>query len=218
MMPSTRWYSGGGLYRDVFLWTGGSVRVEPWDTFITTPVASEAAATVKVSYDIAADLDTQATIKATVLDASGNAVATASCTSDVCAAGKTRCELTLTVEHPALWSLETPTLYTLQTEITVDGKVTDTAESTFGIRTFTMDAKNGFLLNGKPQNTTNIVKKSFSADNTNSTAAEIRRFNSAGRLKDAAVALVTCNDHGQSARHSLKRGTGYANKDVGLPE
>lgn len=150
MMPSTRWYSGGGLYRDVFLWTGGAVRVEPWDTFITTPTASEASATVKVNYDIAADLDTQATVKATVLDANGTAVATASCTTDVCADKKTPCELTMTVKDPALWALETPTLYTLSTEITVDGEVTDTANDTFGIRTFTMDAVNGFLLNGKP--------------------------------------------------------------------
>ncbi|MBR0443651.1 MAG: DUF4982 domain-containing protein [Clostridia bacterium] len=150
MMPSTRWYSGGGLYRDVFLWTGGSVRVEPWDAFITTPDTNEASATVKVNYDIAADMNAKATVKATVLDAAGNAVATTAYTVDVCAGRKTPCELTMSVKNPALWSLETPTLYMLVTEITVDGKITDTAENTFGIRTFTMDAKNGFLLNGKP--------------------------------------------------------------------
>ena len=48
LQRSTRWYSGAGLYRDAFLWTGGAVRVEPWDVFVTTPHADTSGALARV--------------------------------------------------------------------------------------------------------------------------------------------------------------------------
>lgn len=151
MMPSTRWYSGGGLYRDVFLWTGGRVRVEPWDTFITTAHADAQSAEVHVHYDISADLDAEATVKAVLTSLDGTAVAQGEISLAVKANAKTPCDIALTVASPELWCPESPSLYSLHTDITVNGELTDTADHTdIGIRTFTIDAKNGFLLNGKP--------------------------------------------------------------------
>ena len=74
MQPSTRWYTGGGLYRDVFLWSGGKVRVEPWDTFITTPAADEKQAVVQIKYEISSDISGAATVKSVICDLDGNAV------------------------------------------------------------------------------------------------------------------------------------------------
>ena len=142
--PSTRWYSGAGLYRDVFLWTGGEVRVEPWDLFITTPEADESGAKVVLSYQIASDVDGEAVVKAEI-----PGVATAAAQVTVKKGEKVPVELELTVTNPRLWSVDTPELYQVLTEISLDGQITDTAENTFGIRTISFDAVHGFRLNGK---------------------------------------------------------------------
>ena len=148
---SSRWYSGAGLYRDVFLWTGGKVRVEPWDYFITTPEVSETSATVKAHLDLSADLNTMATVSVTLLDKDGNAVATGEATLKVKKGSKTPCDVELTVEAPQLWCCENPYLYSLHADIKVKDELTDTLDvTTVGIRSITFDAENGCLLNGKP--------------------------------------------------------------------
>jgi beta-galactosidase len=148
MQPSTRWYSGAGIYRDVFMWTGGDVRVEPWDAFITTPVVEETSAKVQVAYTVSADRDTTITLMAEVHNAKGKAVAKKSVSLDV-VAGKNDVTVTLTVRKPHLWDMDDPYLYTLYTTITEGDVLLDEAENTFGIRTITVDTEHGFCLNGK---------------------------------------------------------------------
>lgn len=144
--PSTRWYSGAGLYRDVFLWTGGEVRVEPWDIFVKTPVANENQARVEIRYEISADVDGEATVTAEI---PGIAAETASVS--VKAGEKAPLTIVLIVKNPALWTPETPNLYRLHSTIQYGGQITDTADTEFGIRTISADAEHGFLLNGKPR-------------------------------------------------------------------
>ena len=55
MKDSTRWYSGNGLYRDVFLWEGGDIRIEPWDLFVSTLDVADGVASVRVRYTVSAD-------------------------------------------------------------------------------------------------------------------------------------------------------------------
>ena len=148
MQPSTRWYSGAGIYRDVYMWTGGEVRVEPWDAFITTPTVSEASAEVKVAYVLSADRDATVTLRAEVRNEKGRAVAKKKITLAV-AAGKSPAELRLTVKVPHLWDMDDPYLYTLYTAIEENGVLLDDAENTFGIRHITVDTEKGFCLNGK---------------------------------------------------------------------
>lgn len=172
LQPSTRWYSGAGLYRDISLWTGGDVRIEPWDVFVTTLEASEKEATVHVAYEISADYDADVTIRAEILDAEGHTVgsvipdaskrnvadgkassrtiAVSEAAVTLRKAEKTAAELILRVDNPNLWDTEHPNLYTLHTELLSGETVLDTDDTTFGIRTISADAENGFLLNGKP--------------------------------------------------------------------
>ncbi len=149
MQPSSRWYSGGGIYRDIFLWTGGAVRVEPWDVFITTPEADEKQASVHVKYEISSDIASGATVKSYIMDAEGNTVGENSVNIQVDSSEKAVLNVEIHVDNPKLWDLENPYLYTLKTEILCKNEVTDTAENTFGIRTFVCNAKDGLLLNGK---------------------------------------------------------------------
>ena len=147
---STRWFSGCGIYRDVFLWEGGAVRVEPWDMFISTSEVKEKEASVRLKFAISADIACDTRVCFTVTDGNGKVVKTDEVKVSVKSGEKTACERMLTIENPVLWELDSPHLYTLKTEIFNGEELLDTAFNEFGIRTVYADAKVGLLFNGKP--------------------------------------------------------------------
>jgi len=148
LQPSTRWYSGAGVYRDVFLWTGGKVRIEPRDIFITTKSADEKSATVSVAITVTSDEDARVSLAGGVTAPDGTKVCEDAQSLSV-KKGKTQTEMVFEVENPALWDADHPHLYTFEATITCDGVCTDTAEVTFGIRTMSVSAEHGLLVNGK---------------------------------------------------------------------
>ncbi len=145
LQSSTRWYSGAGVYRDVFLWQGSDIRIEPWDKFICTPTTD----TVKASYEISADRDAEVTVSVTVCDGDDAIVCDAK-NVRVVAERKTSVAFELSLPDVRLWDTEDPYLYTLRTTVTENGIEKDTDETAFGVRVFTVDAENGLRLNGKP--------------------------------------------------------------------
>ncbi len=147
---SSRWYPGNGIYRDVFLWQGGDIRLEPWDMFISTDSISDNSAKISLKYKISSDKTTSVNIKFTVFDSANNAVAGALSDLSVTAGEKTEDVLFIDIENPLLWDTENPNLYSLKTEIFENDALVDEAENTFGIRTVTINATDGMLLNGKP--------------------------------------------------------------------
>ena len=148
LQPSTRWYSGAGVYRDVFLWTGGSVRIEPWDMFITTKSITGNTAKLNVKACVSADMDCDANWNIKIVDAEDKTVVEKTVKMSL-KKGKNDKELTIDIDNPVLWCCENPYLYKIQTEIEAQGSIEDTTENTFGIRTISADVKNGFMLNGK---------------------------------------------------------------------
>jgi len=144
LQPSTRWYAGAGIYRDVFLWEGTDVRLEPWDIFVTTPTLD----TVNAAYEIAADRDANVTLKAEILDGT-EVVATAQIPVCAKAGKKTAAALSFTLENAKIWAPEHPNLYTIRSTILENGALLDEDSRRFGIRTISADAKNGLLLNGQ---------------------------------------------------------------------
>ena len=150
--PSTRWYSGGGLYRGVSLWVGEETGILPWDLFVSTPRVSAEQALVKaeVTLSTAAAAPKQVLLTACVTDTAGCAVAEETLHTQVVPGGKAKSALWLTVENPALWSPEAPNLYTLCVRVSVPGQADETAETTFGIRRYEADSEQGLRLNGKP--------------------------------------------------------------------
>lgn len=149
--PSTRWYSGGGLYRSVSLWVGEPICIEPWDLFVTTPEVSIERATVNANITVssmAKETET-VTISCTVKSPGGESVAEG-CTQLIVIPGKKAVtDITMTVMEPALWDLETPNLYTLETTVAAGSQDEERVETTFGIRSIEADAENGFRLNGR---------------------------------------------------------------------
>jgi beta-galactosidase len=150
--PSSRWYSGSGIYRHVWLSTTDQVHVGQWGTSVTTPQVSASSADVNVKTTVMNETSAskQVTLKTTIRDAQGvqqNVLETAGTT--IAANGKSEFDQTLTVGNPKLWSIETPDRYTADTEVKVDGVVVDTYQTSFGIRTFRFDKNQGFFLNDK---------------------------------------------------------------------
>ena len=145
---STRWYTGNGIYRDVFLWEGGAVRIEPWDLFISTKSASNKVAILNMEYTVSSDDDCTVMVR-TAVEFSGNIIATYDAKLDV-KKGKNSNELNIEIDSPKLWDTENPNLYKLRVDILKDDLLLDETETVFGIRSVMADAKNGLLLNGKP--------------------------------------------------------------------
>ncbi|MFC8094559.1 glycoside hydrolase family 2 TIM barrel-domain containing protein [Streptomyces sp. NPDC057301] len=147
-LPSSRWYSGGGIYREARLVVTEPVHVERWGTYVTTPDITEERAVVHVRTSVVNESGTasQVEIRSTVKDPKGRTVAREATTVDV--GDKTAEKHELTVQRPKLWDFAAPHRYTLVTELRVGGKTVDTYRTPFGFRTFRFDPDEGFELNG----------------------------------------------------------------------
>jgi beta-galactosidase len=149
--PNSRWYSGSGIYRHVWLNITNTLHIGQWGTYITTPQVSATTATVSVKTKIennGSGTSVNTTLTSTILDEQGREVASA--TIPVSFADKEPHEFgqEIQVNAPVLWSVNEPHLYTLHSVIKAGGKVIDEFESTFGIRKLEYSATNGFMLNG----------------------------------------------------------------------
>ena len=122
--PNSRWYSGCGIYRHVWLTTMHPVHVKHWGIHVQTDAKT---GQVKVSADVEGN---GYKLRHQVFDAQGR-------------------EVGLKVRHPHLWSVDDPYLYKVRTQVLVGGKVVDEVETTTGFRDFRFDAQTGFWLNGK---------------------------------------------------------------------
>jgi beta-galactosidase len=144
---SSRWYPGAGLYRNVHLIETARLHVPVWGTYITTPHVGADYATVHIKINIDGATKGQIIDVVTeIVDGSGKVVAEN--TSHHAAHGQAEVQ-NFIVNNPALWSPETPTLYTANTHLRVDGKEVDSYSTRFGIRSLEYVPTKGFFLNGK---------------------------------------------------------------------
>jgi beta-galactosidase len=149
--PSSRWYSGSGIYRHTWLKTVNPVHVAYTGTQVTTPTVSTSSATVNIKVTVQNDSASAASVSVTssVRDSSGTEVAKVTTDATSVAAGKTAdVAQTTTVTNPKLWSPSAPTMYSVVTTVSSGGSVVDTYTSPLGIRTFAFDAATGFSING----------------------------------------------------------------------
>ena len=149
---NSRWYSGSGIYRHVWLHMTNPVHVAPWGTCIATPEVSAGNAKVSVKTRItnqsaqSADLKIEIVLYAPSGAASGRATGGAS----VEAGGSTEIGQEIALANPTLWSPDSPNLYRAVTRLLHNGKPVDEVETRFGIRSIEWSAEKGFQLNGKP--------------------------------------------------------------------
>ncbi|MEU7721979.1 glycoside hydrolase family 2 TIM barrel-domain containing protein [Streptomyces tibetensis] len=147
-LPSSRWYSGSGIYREARLVITEPVHVARWGTRVTTPEVSAERAVVRVATSVvnASGEGADVEVVSRIVDRRGRTVARTSTTAAV--TGEHTENHELTVRNPQLWDLATPHRYTLHTELRVGGRTTDTYRTVFGFRTFRFDPDEGFSLNG----------------------------------------------------------------------
>ncbi|MQY34151.1 Beta-galactosidase [Streptomyces sp. RB17] len=148
-LPSSRWYSGSGIYREARLVITEPVHVARWGTYVTTPEVSAASARVRVATAVVNEsgTGTDVQILSRITGPDGRTVARTSTT--VAVADRATETHELTVGKPLLWDFATPEhRYTLHTELRVAGRTTDIFSTPFGIRSYRFDPDEGFSLNG----------------------------------------------------------------------
>ncbi|HMB94790.1 MAG TPA: glycoside hydrolase family 2 TIM barrel-domain containing protein, partial [Tepidisphaeraceae bacterium] len=146
-----RWYSGSGIYRDVWLIATDALHISQWGTYVTTPNVSADSASVVVTVQLenkraaSASYDYQCTI----LDADGSSVQANNGSGKIDAGASGQFTANLNVSHPNLWSIDQPHLYTLRVQLSSGGAVVDQYDTPFGIRYIKYDVDKGFFLNGQ---------------------------------------------------------------------
>ena len=149
---NSRWYSGSGLYRPVWLIVSEPVHIAHWGIYITTPQVSAESALVRVQTTLHNESGQTAStfVRWRITAPDGQAAASSEAKTEVAAGSQALVSSDMQVKNPQRWSPESPSLYRLETEVIVDGKVVDTETTTFGIRSLEFSAEKGFLLNGEP--------------------------------------------------------------------
>ena len=149
--PNSRWYSGSGIYRNVWLTTTNKLHVDHWGTFVTTPEVNATLAKISIRRKIrnVSNQSHNFSLKTVIKNTKNESVAEQTTVNLV--------ENDLTVEiiqkfnikNPELWSIENPNIYKAHTSIGCDGIICDDYVTTFGIRSFEFNPEKGFILNGK---------------------------------------------------------------------
>lgn len=134
---SSRWYPGGGIYRNVRIVKTDPVHVDQWGVFVTTPDVNEQRALINIQTAVVG-MGKGVEVRHEIMERGSN---------QVLATGK-GVECALVLKNPKVWDLESPNLYQLVTTVLKDGVVVDTYDSEFGVRTIEYTA-DGFFLNGK---------------------------------------------------------------------
>ncbi len=150
--PNSRWYSGSGIYRHVWITVTEPVHVAQWGTYVTTPKVSADSATVRVRTQIQNDSpgNQDVTVTSQILNSQNVVVGTMESKTTVAPGAVGEVGQTADVAKPDLWCLDVPALYTVRTRLQVSGRAVDDYRTPFGIREIRYDVDKGFLLNGQP--------------------------------------------------------------------
>jgi beta-galactosidase len=148
---TSRWYPGAGIYRKVQLSVDHPVHLAHWGTVITTPTVTDTTAQVRVCTTVEnRGANTAETwLEIGLVDPRGKQIPGNRRVFAIPTGASHEFETVLTVLGPERWDVSSPNLYKAISRLTVAGKLVDTAETPFGIRTFEFTAKDGFHLNGK---------------------------------------------------------------------
>lgn len=136
--PNSRWYSGSGIYRDVWLWTAEGAYLKPKGIKVQTLSASRTEARVRVR------------VGAKFPEGDGWQIQVEAIQNGETVSAGTGSDCVLTIRNPLLWSADAPNLYTIQCTFLHNGEAEDVAKEVFGIRTLEWVPGQGFLVNGRP--------------------------------------------------------------------
>lgn len=148
--PNSRWYSGSGIYRNVWLKKTDRLHIPLWGTFVTTPVVTADSAVVDIEVQVKNNYSQQKITKVrTQIFLGDREVNNVTGELIVGRGNQDKIQQKITINQPELWSVEEPVLYTAVTSLQVGDEILDRYETNFGIRSFKFDLERGFILNGK---------------------------------------------------------------------
>ena len=148
---NSRWYSGSGMYRHVWLNTTGSVRIPTWSVFVRTPEVSGENANVHLTVRLEnrASSVRNFTVRIRLFDATNTGAGMKEAGQSLAAGALADLEQAFTISSPQLWSTASPRLYRAEVELLAEGKPTDSQTISFGIRKVEVDAERGLRINGE---------------------------------------------------------------------
>ncbi len=148
--PNSRWYSGSGIYRDVRLVKTPQIYF-PQYAFNIKSTIDDGIGNVNIEVEVVNNLETaqNVALKTKIFSPEGTVVSGKNQLSEIESGERQIIKEAFSFNEPVLWSIESPNLYTIQSEIYVDGKLVDDFSSEFGIRSIRFDADKGFFLNGQ---------------------------------------------------------------------
>ena len=150
---NSRWYSGSGIYRHVWMKIAEPVHVKTWGVFITTPIVNKDSALVNISTEIVNDFPVNKIvgIRTSILDNMGNTVAQSEEKLQLDSMNTNSINQNFQINSPMLWSPDNPVMYQSRIEITdEEGRILEVNKNGFGIRKLEFSVEKGFLLNGIP--------------------------------------------------------------------
>jgi beta-galactosidase len=149
--PNSRWYSGSGIDRHVWMNVTDPLHVAHWGTYVTTTNVSTNSAIVSVKTKIQneSDLARDVTLTTEIIGDNGDILASVDAQQNLPAKNENDFDQSLQLPQPRLWTLEAPQLYTVRSVVKADGKIIDAYETPVGIREIRYDVNKGFFLNGK---------------------------------------------------------------------
>jgi hypothetical protein len=150
LSADSRWYTGSGIYRDVWLVYANPVHIDQWGVY-TYPEVTKGKGLLHVEVEVVNDSPDKSalTVVNELLSPEGKAVARNAKKLTVNVGNKGKITTVLSVGKPVLWDLENPALYTLKTTVIQEGREIDRATTKTGFRTFAFDPDRGFALNGR---------------------------------------------------------------------
>ena len=149
---NSRWYSGSGIYRHVWLTVTDLVHVAPWGVFVHIPKADRHSATVDLQTQVVNDSTAQKSVivKTILLAPDGSEVGKAESPCNLAANATFQINQQIVLSNPALWSPEKPQISKALTRVMEGAKALDEVTTNFGVRHLAWSSKSGLTINGTP--------------------------------------------------------------------
>jgi len=146
----SRWYTGSGIYRNVWLVYANPIHIAQWGVYAYPEIGKgEGTLNIEVELENGTSTGSGLSVVNELIDTNSKVVAKTTDKITVAASLKGKLTTKLKIKNPLLWDLDNPNLYTLKTTVLKDGKAIDATSTTTGFRSFTFDPDKGFALNGK---------------------------------------------------------------------
>ncbi|MBE9518491.1 MAG: DUF4982 domain-containing protein [Bacteroidetes bacterium] len=148
---NSRWFAGAGIYRPVTLSVLQSVAIAPWGVYVTTPDVSASQASINIEIEVSNMQESEVDVSGEILISSPDHQQMKLSTIAVTVGANSFATLIAsgTIEEPSLWNINQAQLYGAEVALLVGGKIVDSYETSFGIRSIAYSVEDGFMLNGE---------------------------------------------------------------------